>query len=129
MPISYKEYPPTWKAIRARILARAGHCCETCAVPNREFIFRCKADRLKWRHPNGADMGETDADYRGTDVVLTIAHLDRTGPPGPNDGPLDCPDDRLAALCQSCHLYLDRKRHQAKAAETRRRKNGLADLF
>jgi hypothetical protein len=22
-------------------------------------------------------------------TVLTIAHLDRTGPPGPNDGPLD----------------------------------------
>ena len=52
-------------------------------------------------------------------IILTTAHLDRTGAPGDGDGPLDCPDDRLAALCQSCHLKLDAKRHAAKAAQTR----------
>ena len=129
MPCDYSQYPADWKERRARVLARAENKCETCAAPNHEFIYRRKDDRLKWRHPNGCDMGETDADYRGTDVVLTIAHLDRTGPPGPDDGPLDCPDERLAALCQSCHLHLDRFRHQHKAAETRRRKMGALPLF
>lgn len=141
MPCNYKDYPADWKERRNRILARAGQMlddkgrifreatCETCGAPNHEVIYRLKSDRLKWRYPNGLDLDEIDPDYRPTDVVLTIAHLDRTGPPGPNDGPLDCPDDRLKALCQSCHLWLDRERHQAKAADTRRRKMGALPLF
>ncbi|GAC1372610.1 MAG: hypothetical protein NVS3B25_07220 [Hymenobacter sp.] len=141
MPCDYSLYPADWKERRNRILARAGQIldnkgsvfrqanCETCGVPNHEIVYRRKDDRLKWRGPNTIDLGEEDPDYRATLVVLTVAHLDRTGPPGPNDGPLDCPDDRLAALCQSCHLHLDRYRHQAKAAETRRKKAGTADLF
>jgi hypothetical protein len=62
-------------------------------------------------------------------IVLTTAHLDRTGPPGPHDGPLDCPDERLAALCQACHIRLDVPRHAAKAAQTRRARKACADLF
>lgn len=47
-------------------------------------------------------------------IVLTAAHLDRTGE-GP-DGPIDCPDDRLAALCQRCHLRLDAPRRAKQRA-------------
>lgn len=134
MSICYKDYPKDWKKRRTRILFRAGErrnhqgeiiaqaACELCDAPNREFIFRRRDDRLKWRYPTGNDLGEADPDYRGTAIVLTTAHLDRTGPPGPEDGPLDCPDERLMALCQSCHLHLDRHRHQAKAAATRQAK-------
>lgn len=51
MPIDYKRYPPDWKQRRARILARAGNCCERCGVAN---------------YSNRA----------GVKIVLTIAHLD-----------------------------------------------------
>lgn len=80
----------------------------------------------------GADGRPCDPDGRRyLVIVLTTAHLDRTGPPGPNDGPLDCPDDRLAFLCQACHIRLDAPRHAAKAAQTRRRRRagGTLDLF
>lgn len=43
MPICYKDYPLDWEERRARILVRAGHCCEHCHAPNHEFVFRLKA--------------------------------------------------------------------------------------
>lgn len=51
MPIDYSKYPPDWQERRARILERAGNCCEQCGIRN--YSFR------------GA-----------TKIVLTIAHLD-----------------------------------------------------
>lgn len=149
MPCDYSQYPADWKERRARILARAGQIldnkgsvfrqanCEECGVEN---------GLLGWRFPSGAWVTPdafasdymTDEDEAASErilqkparrIILTIAHLDRTGPPGPDDGPLDCPDDRLKALCQRCHLLLDAARHQAKAAATRRAKAGLTDLF
>jgi 5-methylcytosine-specific restriction endonuclease McrA len=62
MPIkreNYHLYPggsphsKEWKALRAQIKARAGHCCEGCSVPNYTA------------HP-----------ITGSRVVLTVAHLD-----------------------------------------------------
>lgn len=141
MPCDYSLYPADWKERRARILERAGHKCEYCKAENHTIIYRGAGDYAGmymtqdgWLYDRtGFKVGRVrGSEYdcaTMTKVVLTIAHLDRTGPPGPNDGPLDCPDDRLAALCQACHLHLDRDRHAAKAAETRRRKAGLANLF
>ena len=86
MPIDYSRYPPDWKQTRARILERAGNQCEWCSAPNRQ------------PHP------ET-----GSEVVLTIAHLDH------DESNWDVTDDRLAALCQRCHLQYD-------APEKRRRR-------
>ncbi len=142
MPFDRKLYPADWEDRRARILARAGHCCEFCKVPNgetknygqgeHEGMYMLDNGRLFSAH-NGAPLGMARGSEFNlkscTRVVLTIAHLDRTGAPGTTDGPLDCPDDRLAALCQACHLHLDRHRHQAKAAATRARKKGLVNLF
>lgn len=51
MPIDYKRHPPDWKQRRARILARAGNCCERCGTAN----YSVRA---------------------GAKIVLTIAHLD-----------------------------------------------------
>ena len=64
-------------------------------------------------------------------VVPTMAHLDRSAPPGPHDGPLDCPDDRLGCLCRACHLRLDVRRLAVGAARTRRvrRAGGTLELF
>ena len=95
MPISQDRlhlYPggslrsPEWLAIRARIMRRAGWCCEgTPAHPD------CRV-RDGLRHP------ET-----GSRVVLTVAHMDQD--------PTHNHDSNLRALCQRCHLGLDRRHH------------------
>ena len=81
MPCDYSIYPPEWKAIRQRILERAGHRCEWCGAEN------------------GMPHPET-----GSIVILTTAHLDHD----PENWDVD--DSRLAALCQRCHLGYDRGR-------------------
>jgi 5-methylcytosine-specific restriction endonuclease McrA len=107
MPISPENrhrYPPDWKAIRERILERAGNRCEgTPQFPG------CRARNRK-PHP------ET-----GSKVALTIAHY-------PNPDPADAAPDNLIALCQRCHLALDRKQHVENARRTRERKRGQPRL-
>ena len=77
---------PEWLAIRRRIMRRARWCCEgTPAHPD------CRV-RDGLRHP------ET-----GSRVVLTVAHLDQD--------PSNSSEDNLRALCQRCHLGLDRHAH------------------
>lgn len=90
MPIDYKKYPANWKEIRLRILERDNNCCAFCGVAN----YTTKEN--------------------GTKVVLTIAHLDHDATNH------EVKDDRLAALCQACHLRYDLHRHIAK------RKYGMA---
>jgi len=93
MPIDYSKYPPNWKTeIRPAILERADNKCEFCGIAN----YTIK--------PNG------------TKVILTIAHLDH------DSSNKDVQLDRLAALCQACHLAYDMNRHVLK------RKFGL-DFF
>lgn len=95
MPCDYSQYPALWfDVIRPRILFRAGERrdsegwtvvearCEWCTAENHQA------------HPR-----------TGSRVVLTIAHLDHDKD---NHG---VTDDRLAALCQACHLGHDRERH------------------
>ena len=91
MPIDYDKYPPNWKSeIVPRIKQRAGGRCEFCGIEN----YAIKQN--------------------GTKVVLTIAHLDH------DSANHEVADDRLAALCQACHLGYDRWRHIKK------RKYGMA---
>lgn len=142
MPICYADYPSDWSERRARVLARAGHICEFCKAPNRTTVYRGKgADAGRYMLECGrtydAQTGEYLGMSRGSEynlgrvspIVLTVAHLDRTGPPGPDDGPLDCPDDRLAALCQKCHFALDKERHAAKRATTLAARKAQLPLF
>jgi 5-methylcytosine-specific restriction endonuclease McrA len=85
MPIDYSKYPPNWSTeIVPRIKERDGHKCQFCGIENYAIT------------------------PKGTKVVLTIAHLDHD-----NDNH-DVTDDRLAALCQRCHLRYDLHRHVAK---------------
>lgn len=131
MPIRASErakYPKDWLAIRARILARAEHRCEfTCAdgrrcdAPDRELVFRRRANLEEWRMPNGNDCGEADPDSRGVVVVLTVAHL--------NHDPTDCRDENLKAGCQLHHLRHDAKHHAMNAAWTRRGTKRNGELF
>jgi hypothetical protein len=116
MPIDYKLRDPAWPQVRARILARAGNCCEECGVHNHAAIFRYKADPARWRDPNSCDLGESDPEVYPVTIVLTVAHLLH------NEHEWPIPDDTLKALCQRCHLRLDApekaRRRREKAAST-----------
>lgn len=151
MPWKRELYPPTWPEIRARILARAGNRCEKCGLPQYAVGYRDEDGRF-WpnagnlvcdasgvgQHPNGEPLtyaealefteqyndhweGKRRVDWEGNHwivIVLTIARLDP-------DGPLDCPDDRLKALCCRCHNRLDLPMHRRNARQTRERQVGV----
>ena len=107
MPINYNEYPPNWKAIRERILLREDNKCKFCGAPNHEFVYRPIKGQSGWLlMPEGhyADALALDG-VKFTKVILTIAHLDH------DRLNHDVNDDRLAALCQRCHLQYDLPRH------------------
>lgn len=132
MPCDMSKYPADWKQRRERILARAGNCCEECGVQNHLVGYR-DGDGRFWKYfPTDFREGEEEEFVKWTParlkeerlikIVLTIAH---TIP----DGPLDCPDDHLKALCQKCHNALDapmRARHRKEKAHASR---AVASLF
>lgn len=113
MPISAENrarYPKDWKAISTRIrFERAGGRCECEGECGIDHVGRCAAEHGK-HNP-----------MTGSLVVLTTAHLDHT--------PENCGDDNLKAMCQRCHLRLDRGHHAMNARITRFRKIGQNDLF
>ena len=133
-PENRSRYPADWRAIRERILQRAGHACEKCKAQNRTRIARGagKDDgtyMLDTAEVFCAETGEhlgqcRHSDYelaRMVDVVLTIAHLDHV--------PENCAEDNLRAWCQRCHLRYDQQHHQANAQATRRSRLAMGDLF
>lgn len=137
MPISAankKRYPKDWPAISARIRERAGNKCETCHAPNNTWITRGQGSDIDtFMMMDGEVINEKSGERvgyaRGSEynahklvkIVLTVAHLDHT--------PENNADDNLKALCQRCHLAHDQKHHQANAAETRRSRKAVRDLF
>ena len=133
-PENKDRYPKDWKQIRARILERAGNCCEWCHVPNKARIARGQGgdDGLYMTETadiycanTGHHYGQThmsNFDWaRWINIVLTIAHLDHT--------PENCADDNLRALCQRCHLKHDREHHTETAKATRRARLQTPELF
>lgn len=134
-PENKARYPKEWKAIRARILKRAGDCCEWCHVPNKARITRgtgedaetyMDANANVWCANTGEHLGQThmssyECNGRWINIVLTIAHLDHT--------PENCDDDNLRALCQRCHLKHDREHHAETAKATRRARLQTPELF
>ena len=120
MPCDMKKYPADWQKRRERILERAGHQCERCGVPNHAVGYRTESG--EFTEPNYGQkwyQSDTPAELKRQGlfrIVLTIAHLIP-------DGPLDCPDSDLQALCQKCHNALDapmRARHRKEKAEAAR---------
>ena len=131
-PIKHENkarYPANWLEIRKRILKRAGNRCECtgecgsphsptdyCGAPNGEVILRDRERPWYWTQ----DLAYDNEDTRAVKVVLTIAHLDHQ--------PENCSDDNLLALCQLCHLRLDRYEHARNAAQTRRKKKKTMEM-
>lgn len=103
MPMKRENYPPEWKVFSLRIRSeRAAWRCECrgiCGRGHDELLGdgRCRSKR-------------GDRTVGGHPVVLTVAHLNHDA------GPCRCEprcviDEHCLALCQSCHLNLDRPRH------------------
>jgi hypothetical protein len=130
-PENRQRYPADWPAISARIrYERAGNRCEQCNVTNHELGGRDAEGR--WhaaqpldcarRMPAPGTWAWCDGGHhlRIVRIVLTVAHLDHT--------PENCADDNLKALCQRCHLHLDRHHHAETARRTRLAKAGQVAL-
>lgn len=122
MPIDYKKYPPNWKTeIVPRIIKRAKNCCEFCGIQNYKVRRKNNVLRKHESHPtnfgnykSAKEISEhlnsfcADGEGKWSVVVLTIAHLDH------DSENHSVSDDRLKALCQSCHLNYDLSRHKMK---------------
>lgn len=123
MPINYKDYPENWKEIRQRILLRENNCCQFCFVPNYAIIYRPVKGAIEWLlmpEGSGADvLVDFEPKTKFTKIILTIAHLDH------DKENHEVNDDRLAALCQRCHLLYDLDRHIAKRKANRILKESL----
>lgn len=144
IPISaekMKLYPggsiksPEWQAIRERIRARAGNCCEKCGVENHVLGGRLRSGkflkaqpmgdnglRLVWPKP-GEEWWCGDQEQirlRIIKIVCTVAHFD--------NHLTDHSDDNLRFWCQQCHLRHDAKQHAASARLNRRRKAPQIDI-
>ena len=135
MPCNYKNYPPNWfTEIRPRILERAKNCCENCGLKNYRVIRRLEEGKfekpkfddwqtIKIMKKNGQKFNKAIKNLGLTKIVLTIAHLDH------DKENFEVKDDRLKALCQRCHLLLDKEHHAEKRRETINKKKGLKNLF
>ncbi len=136
--IDYRKYPKNWLTeIRPRILKRAGEvlaidggiirqpACEWCNLENHA---KGKRDREgKWWSageiwntmlPEEREYRFRDASPVMMEIILTIAHLDH------DKENHEVADDRLAALCQKCHLNYDRKHHLAVQKQNREARKG-----
>ena len=133
MPIRSSQkavYPERkeWQRIRDKVLARAGYACEQCQKPNHKMVPIAKDGvwfdyEFGWRDSTGAPHSAPSLEDERAHVhmVLTIAHR--------NHDPTDNGMENLAALCQRCHLVYDRELHVRNAADTRRSRKAMGDLF
>ena len=122
MPIDYKRYPPNWKTeIVPRIKEREKHKCKKCGVKNYDVGYRhgekhtfasiqehCPEIVEKYlgkrkieTYKEARILQSLLTDKKRIVIVLTIAHLDH------DEENLNVKDERLAALCQWCHLNYD----------------------
>lgn len=116
MPCDYKNYPPHWKELRAKVLLRAGNKCECtgeclsescrkarCNAPNGRVVQRKKTNQAEWAPALFLDAPETPELGKPFKIVLTTAHTCQDA---------SCGDvEHLLALCQRCHLKLDSTQH------------------
>jgi|SRR5579863_6526496 len=115
MPWDRKKYPDDWEKRRARILIRARNRCECvgeCGLHQAPEIKQANGSVIKRQPRRCRERNGQKAIWAKGMIVLTIAHLDE-------DGPLDCPDNRLKAMCQRCHLRMDAALHAKHASHTR----------
>lgn len=118
MATDIREYHPKWTLISRLIRKyRAGWHCEFCGIKNGALIMR--QNMHEWRYATLLELDSIEEAVESgrftrteaikklelTKIVLTVAHLDH------NKNNNDFAN--LRALCQSCHLHLDRNQHIA----------------
>jgi hypothetical protein len=114
-----ERYADDWEQISLAIRARAQQRCECtgqcgaehggrCDAPNGTRIDREEVRPWRWR-PHVCDTMCVTEKCWGTRVILTVAHVDHVET---NNAP-----GNLLALCQRCHLTLDRGDNLARRRE------------
>lgn len=120
MPIDYTKYPTNWKTeIRPYVLNRAENKCEWCGLDNGQIVYRCRVNKTMYWLQNKEDiykygLEKVIGDFwaeRPVKVVLTVAHLDH------DELNHNVKMERLAALCQLCHLRFDAKEKYRRVME------------
>lgn len=115
MPINYKDYNPGFPKLSKWIrFERAKNCCEGCGIANYtviQYVDECIDDKHPFaNYPDARAFANQQNKFnkmcgrfgiRFAVVILTVAHLDQDRR---NDA-----EDNLKALCQKCHLSVDRK--------------------
>ena len=125
-------YPIDWQHISRFIrFKRAGGICEHCRRPHGKRVFHLgdgrwwDAERLYWRCARGRRVRRPTEDIlakgRWTKVVLACAHL--------HHNPSDSAFDKLAALCQRCHMIHDAPEHRRRRWLNAHCRRALGDLF
>jgi len=99
-----KDYPPNWQSeIVPAVKARAQNRCEHCGLENGQSVWLYKKNGVKhWATSFGNAKCLGDAfPEREIKVVCCAAHLDH------DETNMHITMDRLAFLCQKCHLKHD----------------------
>ncbi len=118
MPVDYKKYPKNWSEMRAAVLERANHKCEFCGVENYATGVRDADGTFHSVEGMALEAADVDGD-KIIQIVLTVAHLDH------DEENHNVKLDRLAALCQRCHLRYDVDEKKRR----RKNKKAVGDLF
>jgi len=108
-----KLYPKNWREISDAIKARSGGQCQ-CEG-------ECGLHRTTPGPRRCTEVQGFPARWARGKVMLTVHHL--------NQDPTDNRPENLRAMCQRCHLRCDVALHQRNAAETRRRKKRVVEMF
>lgn len=123
MPIDYKKYPPNWKELREQVLKRAKNKCEFCKIENGAVGYRMPSGEF-FTEKRARQIFQKESEIfasggREIKIVLTIAHLDH------DEENHNVKLERLAALCQRCHLRYDIPEKKRR----RKNKKAIGDLF
>jgi len=125
MPIDYNKYPTNWKSkIVPLILDRDKHRCKFCGIENKQTVksikirvqdqdgkYKLKAFWFSSESDLSRSLPLSNGDVKSVTVILTVAHLDH------DETNHDVSMDRLAALCQFCHLNYDAKEKYRRAIQ------------
>lgn len=103
MPIDRADYPADWELKRVMILARSGGRCECTG--------ECDLHQPNPMPRRCVELQHKEARWFRGKVRLTLAHLC-------DCDPTCSTPSHLKALCQRCHLRVDRFKHAAARLRT-----------